>query len=390
QDVMFNGVRVGRGNGNQPNNTVVGNNSMPLNTTGDANTAFGAGALSKNNNGSGNTAIGFSAMPENTSGGYNTAIGSGAMYYNTAGSNNSAVGGWAMHFRTDGTFNTAFGHAALRDNQGNNNTSIGTESGLGNTSGSGNVFIGYQAGSGTNGSNTLYIANSGGTPLIFGDFSSERVGLGTTSPSYKLDVAGDINFSGEIRKNGTPITFDGSETKVQAGTGISVSGTGTVSDPYEVSASKPKFHLGQDTLGGIVFYIYLDANGDQRGLIVSKTETTGNWSAVTGYNGADRTYDGSYNMPFLTNSTAKDWVTANFSSDWFIPSIDELLILFNARMHVNKALHMGGNVQMSINNSYWSSFEYDSTTGMYLHFSNATTGTAAKATDMLVRAVRRF
>jgi hypothetical protein len=45
---------------------------------------------------------------------------------------------------------------------------------------------------------------------------------------------------------------------------------------------------------------------------------------------------------------------------------------------------------MAINNSYWSSFEYDSTAGMYLHFSNASTGAAAKATNMLVRAVRRF
>jgi trimeric autotransporter adhesin len=473
EDVLFNGVRVGRGNGNQTHNTVVGNNSMTLNTTGDANTAVGIGTLNKNNSGSGNTAIGFSALPENTSGGYNTAVGYDAMFYNTTGGQNTAVGGWAMHFRTGGTLNTAFGHAALRDNQGNNNTSIGTESGLGNTSGSGNVFIGYQAGSGTNQSNTLYIANSGGTPLIYGDFSSGRVGIGTTNPTakfeiknnspefltmkstttmsnagdrssiaftrsddvmvaridalvesnytsglrfltqdaginhevriisngnmgidrfpdYKLDVHGDINFIGDLRKNGIPVVMDGSETKVNVNGNLTITGTGTTADPYEITANKPEFYLGQDTLGGIVFYIYLDANGDQRGLIVSKTETTGNWSSVTGYYGADRTYDGAYNMPFLTNSTSKDWVTANFSNDWFIPSIDELLILFNARMHVNKALHVGGHTQMAINNSYWSSFEYDSTAGMYLHFSNASTGAAAKATNMLVRAVRRF
>lgn len=36
-----------------------------------------------------------------------------------------------------------------------------------------------------------------------------NVGIGTTSPSYKLDVSGDINASGSVRSNGTPLTSDG-------------------------------------------------------------------------------------------------------------------------------------------------------------------------------------
>jgi hypothetical protein len=36
-----------------------------------------------------------------------------------------------------------------------------------------------------------------------------NVGIGTTAPSYKLDVSGDINASGSVRSNGTPLTSDG-------------------------------------------------------------------------------------------------------------------------------------------------------------------------------------
>jgi trimeric autotransporter adhesin len=75
EDASFNGVRVGRGSGNQQYNTTVGNNTLTNNTSGNTNTAIGSGSLNKNTTGSGNTAIGFSSLPENTSGSYNTAIG---------------------------------------------------------------------------------------------------------------------------------------------------------------------------------------------------------------------------------------------------------------------------------------------------------------------------
>lgn len=39
--------------------------------------------------------------------------------------------------------------------------------------------------------------------------SAGNVGIGTDSPSYMLDVSGDINASGSVRSNGTPLTSDG-------------------------------------------------------------------------------------------------------------------------------------------------------------------------------------
>lgn len=34
-----------------------------------------------------------------------------------------------------------------------------------------------------------------------------NIGIGTASPSYNLDVSGDINFTGEIYKDGVPLSF---------------------------------------------------------------------------------------------------------------------------------------------------------------------------------------
>jgi trimeric autotransporter adhesin len=161
----------------------------------DASTFFGQ--LAGYNNtflGLNNTAMGQYALFNNISGGLNTALGGGALYQ-TRQSNNTGVG---------------FG--ALETNQtGSNNTAIGVSTGQMNTSGSGNVFIGYNAAYNETGSNKLYIANSNtNPPLIYGNFSSGRIGLGTILPNFKLDIAGgDINVDGSsgYRVNGTaPVT----------------------------------------------------------------------------------------------------------------------------------------------------------------------------------------
>ncbi|MFZ5366523.1 MAG: phage integrase SAM-like domain-containing protein [Patescibacteria group bacterium] len=39
-------------------------------------------------------------------------------------------------------------------------------------------------------------------------YMNGNVGIGTTGPSYKLDVSGDINFTGQIRKSGTALNIE--------------------------------------------------------------------------------------------------------------------------------------------------------------------------------------
>jgi hypothetical protein len=210
------------------NNTANGYRALYYNSTADDNTALGTDALFSNSTGTFNTAAGFYALRNNTLGVNNTAVGTTALYFNTTAGKNTALGYDALFSQsysntntawnsenvaignealysnqptaaTNGYLNTAVGSQSLHTNTtGYKNTTLGNSSGYGLTTGSGNVFLGYQAGfSETTGSNKLYIANSSSNPpLIYGDFSTARVGLGTTSPGDKLEVNGNIRFTG--------------------------------------------------------------------------------------------------------------------------------------------------------------------------------------------------
>ncbi|MGZ0214372.1 MAG: beta strand repeat-containing protein, partial [Actinomycetales bacterium] len=86
------------------------------------------------------------------------------------------------------------------------------------TLGSINVFSGYNlehiTNKGSTTSDTIYLTNQTtglivhsnlevGTDNLFVDATTGRIGAGTTTPGYKLDVSGDINFTGGIYQNGT-------------------------------------------------------------------------------------------------------------------------------------------------------------------------------------------
>jgi len=239
----------------QSGNTALGSQALENNVS-DRNTAVGFGTLQFNSSGQWNTAVGSGALLLNTEGSFNIAIGGVPLQNNLTGSANIAIGGGALLEHQSGNENIAVGMYSLKRNfNGISNVAVGIESGYNNINGSGNVFIGYRAGYNETGSNKLYIANSStNPPLLYGDFATGRLAIGNMNPSYRLDVTGDINFTGNLRKDGTIVAMDGSETRISAGSNISVTGSGTYADPYLVSAGSERFYLGKDTLGGIVYY----------------------------------------------------------------------------------------------------------------------------------------
>jgi hypothetical protein len=171
----------------------IGGNTV-LSTEGDYNLFVGWGTGWSNTTGQHNTFVGQYAGYDNTEGDYNTFIGQGAGNSNTLGYNNLFVGESAGHENTTGFWNTFLGNSAgYYNTTGMRNTFLGRDAGFATTTGSGNVFIGDHAGAHETGSDKLFIANNWDTSsvIIYGDFSTGNVGLGTLSPERKLHIVGD-------------------------------------------------------------------------------------------------------------------------------------------------------------------------------------------------------
>jgi len=223
---------------------AFGNKVLRRNTTGRANIGIGNEALDNNTTGSYNTAVSIQALLGNTTGSNNTGIGLFANLFNTTGSFNVSIGAYS------GTNNT--GGAGIN---GDYNILIGVKNYAGITSGNNNVIIGSQiTGSTATLSNNIIIADGAGnirfrdngtstilsrlvgtgTRMVVvndsGELSTQtigsggvtgsgttnyipkwtstsalgssliydngtNIGIGTTSPSRKLDVNGDVNIA---------------------------------------------------------------------------------------------------------------------------------------------------------------------------------------------------
>lgn len=209
------------------------------------NNAMGSSGASANNN----TAIGKDVLrlagSTGTGGSNNVGIGFQSLYSNTTGLNNTCISNYSGYDITTGTNNTAIGTlSGFKLTTQSNNTFIGYEAGRQNT-GSGNIFIGNQSGRNETESNRLYIENSdGSTPLIGGDFSTNKIGINTAFAS----IARTLTVTGEMRvtdlTTDTPISWvgadaDGDFSTGSIGTGLQLSGgilsnTGDLSNTNEI------------------------------------------------------------------------------------------------------------------------------------------------------------
>jgi hypothetical protein len=181
------------------NNTAMGYASLRSNTTGYANTANGYRSLYANTTGYANTANGYDSLRFNTIGHCNTANGYRSLYANTTGYHNTANGYYSLRSNTTGYANTANGYDSLYDlTEGIQNTAFGYNTGRGITTGDYNTIIGANVtGLDANLSNNIIIADGEGNQRINVD-NIGNVGIGTTSPGYKLEVLGDIYASGDV------------------------------------------------------------------------------------------------------------------------------------------------------------------------------------------------
>jgi hypothetical protein len=189
KDATINGVRVGRGAGNIPQNISLGSSALNANTTGANNTAIGTQALNINTTASNNVAVGNYTLGLCITGANNTAIGAGGTLYNNTASNNTAVGFEAGFSNTSGTGATALGYSALRANTtGADNTALGNSALLLNTTGSSNTAVGL---------NSLYNMTTGSNNTAVGRsaLASNSTGSNNTGLGYDVSSGG---FDGSV------------------------------------------------------------------------------------------------------------------------------------------------------------------------------------------------
>src|SRR5258708_5104030 len=180
-------------------NTFVGVSAGAANPAGFSNTFFGANTGKATVDGFQNSFFGTGAGKANTSGGNNVFIGARAGEANTGGGDNVIIGTEAGETNTTGTGNIFIGQSAGSNNHTENN----------------NTFIGWFAGGGSGVANATAIgANSSVTTsnsVVLGSLidsngrpTSVNVGIGTTSPGFKLHIV-DSTFP-TMRIDGSSVT----------------------------------------------------------------------------------------------------------------------------------------------------------------------------------------
>ena len=260
------------------NNSAIGSYALLSNTIGINNIAIGSTTLQSSVYLSNQTAIGYQALAADTSGSQNTAIGFQALFRNLSGSSNTGIGYQAGYFITTGGANTVIGNNVSPSlTSGYYNTLIGVNAGASLTTGSYNTYIGVSVIGVANeaiGSKMLAIGNSTGT-YIFGD-ALANIGIGTTVPSYRLDVASDPRIGNPIRVQGlqpgsTSDSIVSSNNGVLRRLAISDIVTGTTI-PYVYSNSAGATILTDATTTTVVWGLITDIVGNNA---LSSTTTTG-------------------------------------------------------------------------------------------------------------------
>ena len=260
-----------------------------------------------------------------------------------------------------------------------------------------------------NSSNTLITSAPVGMQIsvLQGSASGTAVYVETQTPStnanglVSVEIGGGTVVSGNFSSINwaTGPYFIKTETDPTGGTVYTITGTNELmSVPYALNAANANVggfthYLGEAVDGGIIYYLYKGSDGLEHGLIVALTESAPlAWQTTGTLVNADRTEDGAYNTALMTGSPVAAYI-ATLGTGWYLPSVDELGLLFYNRYSAQKGLRLGGNTLLQWNSLtawYWSSSEYDASYAFRYSFLDGVADQNIKTTACYVRAVRAF
>lgn len=259
--------------------------------------------------------------------------------------------------------------------------------------------------------------------ILSGTTNGTPVYVETQSPTtnenglISIEIGGGViqtgTFAGINWANGT--YFIKTETDPTGGTNYSITGTSQLlSVPYALYAANAgtvtgsniyTHYIGEQFGGGVIFHLWKDNAGIEHGLILALTDQSISqvWSngAFTSINAAAALspWDGLNNSNAIigqdnhTSSAAKlclDLV-AGGQSDWYLPSIQELNILWTNYYSVVKTLTQISGATQLVNSTYWSSTETGGDYASRFSFlDGAVYRNLNKLNSMYVRAVRAF
>ena len=232
---------------------------------------------------------------------------------------------------------------------------------------------------------------------------------GTITETDPVFTAWDKDYADLIN---TPAAADGSETKVTAGTNVTVTGSGTTASPYVVNATagsgSTTYSVGDFAQGGIVFWV--DETG-QHGLVAAKEDqSTGvRWYAGT-YGNTQAKGDG----PFSGEANTSIIIAAQVAigddgstyaaricnelqvteggktyGDWYLPSKEELNLMYQNKATIDATAGVNGGSGFA-SAYYWSSTEYNSDNAWTQSFGSGSQRYLDKYSTYYVRAVRAF
>jgi len=264
---------------------VVGWEAAPKLTSGERNVALGATALGNLTTGGHNVALGYNALYDNVLRNYNTGVGNYALANTTSGSN-TALGYEAGYNNTSGRGNLFLGFQAGPSSTNTDNSKLYIASGAGtpliggdfstpSVTINGALYMGQTITDGSAGdkiyfngtshyihqtssdlklysaddvnitaaddvvsrSNTWGFEDTSAARVMTVDCANARVGIGTSSPTTKLDVRGTTLLSGTTTVTGdlgvsSTLAVTGSTLAVQKAIKNDIAADTTLSDSY--------------------------------------------------------------------------------------------------------------------------------------------------------------